>query len=284
MTDLKWTGERLTTYIAQEYGTIEHLHRYALAMNLSKQKTILDIASGEGYGSNLLSNTAEYVYGVDIDLAAVEHARNKYGLSRTNLEFLRGSASDIPLPDSSVDVVVSFETIEHHTEHEKMMKEIRRVLRPSGVLLISSPEKKIYSERDPGNSFHVKELYLNEFKRLLSSYFSNNVYYSQQFVLGSLISSEEQLKSVLSFFNGGFSEIKEGLSESDFFNKIWFNLAICSNDKIEDNLLGNSLFDGVKVLEKKISDLSQELETYKNSTSYKFGRRVVDLLYFFRRR
>ena len=77
------------------------------------------------------------------------------------------------MPDARVDFVVSFETIEHHDQHLQMMMEIRRVLRPDGVLIISSPDKHEYSDV-PGfkNEFHVKELYLSEFVDLLSSHFS----------------------------------------------------------------------------------------------------------------
>ena len=141
--DLEFTGER---YMPSIGGNIllEHMHRYHLAKRYVSGKTVLDIASGEGFGSSVLAQSAERVIGVDISPQTVAHAAATY--PRVNLTFEVGSASAIPLRDQSVDVVVSFETIEHVAEHEQMMSEIRRVLKPGGTLIISTPEKANYSD------------------------------------------------------------------------------------------------------------------------------------------
>jgi ubiquinone/menaquinone biosynthesis C-methylase UbiE len=139
----KWSGERLETFIHNE-NAIEHLHRYALASTYVKDKIVLDIASGEGYGSNLLSVHAAKVTGVDIDAASVKRAMDVY--KKNNLQFKEGSADAIPLADSSVDVIVSFETLEHHDKHEEMFSEIRRVLKQDGLLIMSTPEKRFYND------------------------------------------------------------------------------------------------------------------------------------------
>lgn len=184
------TGER---YMPEIQGDIEleHLHRYLFACRIVADKCVLDIASGEGYGSAMLARSAYKVTGVDISLEAVLHAQAKY--QADNLEYLTGSCTAIPLNDSSVDVVISFETIEHHYEHDAMMKEIKRVLRPGGVLVISSPDKLEYSDK-PGyrNEFHFKELYRDEFKMLLGEYFKNNSMYGQRVVYGSAIFCEDR--------------------------------------------------------------------------------------------
>ena len=92
------------------------------------------------------------------------------------------------LPDQSVDVVVSFETIEHHDQHEAMLREMKRVLGPGGTLIISSPDKHEYSDV-PGyrNPFHVRELYRNEFEDLLGAYFRHVSLAGQRIKAGSLI-------------------------------------------------------------------------------------------------
>lgn len=168
------------------YGAIDHLHRYAVAAQLAKDKDVLDIASGEGYGSNLLCQTAKSVIGVDISSEAVVHARKKY--MNVNLEFRQGSADKIPLQDWSVDIVVSFETIEHHDLHDKMLEEIKRVLRPEGIAIISSPDKLNYSDiPNYSNPFHVKELYKEEFVSLINKYFKYSTFYNQKNISGSLI-------------------------------------------------------------------------------------------------
>jgi len=184
---MEFTGER---FVPELHGDIEleHIHRYLQASEIAEGKMVLDIACGEGYGSAILANKATYVTGVDISSAAIQHAGRTY--QKANLEFKVGSCADIPLPDASVDLVVSFETIEHHDQHHEMMREIKRVLRPSGVLLISSPEKRSYSDQGQSrNPYHVKELYQHEFEQLLQLYFRNTVYFGQRILYGSSIFS-----------------------------------------------------------------------------------------------
>ncbi|WP_157014691.1 glycosyltransferase [Mesorhizobium xinjiangense] len=198
---MQFTGER---YVPELQGEIEleHIHRYLLACQLVKDKSVLDIACGEGYGSAILARHAIQVFGVDISSEAVDHARGKY--SEAGIEFNVGSCSSIPLENNSVDVVVSFETIEHHDEHEQMMSEIKRVLRTDGVLIVSSPDKLEYSEKSGySNPFHVKELYKRDFFELLSRYFKNFDVFGQRILYGSAIISE---RSSSRFVNYDLSE------------------------------------------------------------------------------
>lgn len=184
-------GERFLPDAMSGDIELEHRHRYLLAAALTADKEILDIASGEGYGSAMMARAARHVTGVDISPAAVEHARRKY--ARDNLRFAVGSCAAIPLPDSSVDVAVSFETIEHHTEHEQMLREIRRVLRPNGLLVISSPDKAEYSDKPAyRNPFHVKELYKEEFRALLAAHFHRVRLLGQRVMRGSILLDEQQ--------------------------------------------------------------------------------------------
>jgi len=185
MSNHPFTGER---YVPEVEGEIEleHFHRYALARELARGKRVLDIACGEGYGSDLLASVADSVVGVDIAPEAVDHASRRY--QRSNLKFRVGSCAQIPLAEHTVDLVVSFETLEHHGEHAEMMREIRRVLAPGGLLVISTPDKFEYSETPSSdNPFHAKELYLPEFGELLEAHFRNVLIYGQRIVCGSVI-------------------------------------------------------------------------------------------------
>jgi len=166
---LEFTGERFTPECVREIA-YEHWHRYAWAATLLKGKRVLDAACGEGYGSHLLSAHAERVIGVDLSRAAIDHARSRYAAG--NLQFQSGDVTRLDLPDDSVDVVVSFETLEHLEAQDEMLGEFRRVLRPNGCLLISSPDRKTYSDESGyTNPYHAKELYRDQFEALLGRHF-----------------------------------------------------------------------------------------------------------------
>lgn len=155
---MEFTEER---FFPQIDGNIKykHLHRYALAFELAEGRSVLDIALGEGCGSALLAKRATCVIGVDIDVESVNHAQAQYSYL-TNLKFLLGSCSAIPLADDSIEVVTSFELNEHHDRHEEMMQEIKRVLKADSLLIISSTNRLVYSdEPNYTNPFHGKELY-----------------------------------------------------------------------------------------------------------------------------
>ncbi len=197
---MKFTGER---FLPTETGDIEleHNHRYLIAAEFAAGKIVLDIASGEGYGSALLARHADRVIGVDISEQAVSHAQSRY--QAQNLEYRQGDGTAIPLPDASVDMTVSFETLEHLTEHDELLSEIKRVLKPHGLLIMSSPDKAQYSDsHGTENEFHVRELYRDEFEELLSKNFVNHAIQGQRIVYGSILAAEESTKSpFLSFRN-----------------------------------------------------------------------------------
>lgn len=184
---MEFTGERFVPTLQGDIR-LEHLQRYEWCLPFVAGKNVLDIACGEGYGSHILARSAAAVIGVDISAEAVQHAESKYA-GAESLSFKLGDAAEIPLPDQSVDVVVSFETIEHHVRHHEMMSEIRRVLTPDGLLIISSPNKKIYSDLGGGdhNHFHVKELYFSELDQLLRQYFSGVSYFGQRVTAAALL-------------------------------------------------------------------------------------------------
>jgi ubiquinone/menaquinone biosynthesis C-methylase UbiE len=180
---LPFTGERLTTALSGQ-TEIEHIHRYVLARHLCRGRDVLDVASGEGYGAALLAQTAASVVGVEVAEDAVVHAAASY--KAPNLRFLRSDARSLPLCDATIDIVVSFETIEHFVDHERFLAEIRRVLRPGGLVIISTPDRDIYSPTDqPANPFHVLELTREEFAALLRKHFVNVVSLLQRVMIGS---------------------------------------------------------------------------------------------------
>jgi ubiquinone/menaquinone biosynthesis C-methylase UbiE len=186
MNELEFTGERYLPGVAGEIW-MEHWHRYHFVAPLVAGKRVLDVASGEGYGSALLARTAAHVSGVDISPEAVGHARAAYAGVK-NLEFAAAPCTQLPLADASVDVVVSFETIEHIAGHAAFLAELARVLVPEGLLVMSSPNKLEYSDkRNYANEFHVKELYREELAALLAGHFPHVAWYGQRNSFYSLI-------------------------------------------------------------------------------------------------
>jgi SAM-dependent methyltransferase len=223
---LPWTGERFLPGMRGQIE-LEHVHRYALALALARGKVVADVACGEGYGSALLGSVAQRVFGVDISPEAVAHARMAY--PRDNVEYRVGDCAAIPLPDRSVDLVVSFETIEHHARHAEMLAEFKRILKPDGTLMISSPNKEEYSDIPHyQNPYHVKELYLDEFLALLRAHFRNLRLSGQRVLRGSIVVP----------FDGhadGFQHIpsprRPEAASGDLVRKLYF-LAVASDEAL----------------------------------------------------
>jgi len=229
---LDFTGER---FIPTESGEIryEHMHRYSWAQSLCSGKAVLDIACGEGYGSALLARVAQSVIGVDISQDAVDHASRKYS-GHANLRFAQGRATHIPAHDASFDVVVSFETLEHLAEQEQMLAELRRVLKPTGALVISSPNKKVYSDdRNYVNEFHVKELYFDELEQLLRRHFGATRYFGQRFLTASALLP---LDKPAAQYDALLMEKDQALALTSPFEQNMYFVAVCaaSDDLLPD--------------------------------------------------
>ncbi len=183
------TGERMVPEV-HRHGLIyaEHLIRYQAAQDLVKDKVVLDIASGSGYGTQLLAKHAAKVYGVDIDEDTVEYAKKHYGAE--NIIYKVGDGERIPLEDNSVDVVVTFETIEHIKNYEQFIAEINRVLVPDGLAIVSTPNDLEFAE---GNHYHLHEFTYKELVALLQKSFKNIDSYYQATWKYVAIGSQEQI-------------------------------------------------------------------------------------------
>jgi ubiquinone/menaquinone biosynthesis C-methylase UbiE len=153
----------------------EHVARYRFAKDFVRGQRVLDIACGEGYGAAALAKAgAATLVGIDISADVCDHARRKYGLDARV-----GDAQSIPLPDRSIDVVVSFETIEHVDAPVVFVRECARVLVPEGMLIVSTPNRPVYSSEGKQNPFHRLEFDEREFAQLLHSRFESVRLYSQ---------------------------------------------------------------------------------------------------------
>ncbi len=184
---LEATGERLVPERQRgELVHAEHLARYRYAAQLAGGRRVLDAACGEGYGTAMLSaaGAAEAV-GLDASAEAVAHASERYGL-----EFHQGDVAELPFEDERFELAVSFETIEHVPDPERALAELRRVLAPDGLLVISTPNKARYLD---DNEFHVREFTHEEFVAMLEGIFPAVRTAFQQNWLASAVLDEQGL-------------------------------------------------------------------------------------------
>ena len=150
----------------------EHFSRYAFAARYVAGKRVLDVGCGSGYGAAELARTAESVTGVDISAEAIAYANAHY--AQPNLSFSRHSCVELPWPDAGFEIITAFEVIEHLSNWQALLSEARRLLRPDGLLLVSTPNKLYYADqrRDAGpNPFHEHEFEFGEFQQALLAYF-----------------------------------------------------------------------------------------------------------------
>ncbi len=184
---LPFTGERYTPERALEIAT-EHWHRYAFARALAPGRRVLDAACGEGYGSALVARAGGDVLGLDIGADAVAHARDRYA-AMPGLRFEQADVTALDAwPDASFDLILSFETLEHVQAQESMLDGFARLLAPGGLLLVSTPDKRTYTDlTGEVNPHHVRELYRDEFEALLAARFPARRLYGQKNLFQSVL-------------------------------------------------------------------------------------------------
>lgn len=182
--------ERLDFSGKEKYSAVEatiHLNRYAMARPYVAGKRVLDVASGEGYGSFLLRRWgAESVEGIDVDEQTVETATRLFG--GDGVHYQCHTAEQLPFEDHTFDVVCSFETIEHLDHPELFLQEIRRVLKPGGNIILSCPnDPYYYKPGEPGNPFHKKQYTYFDFKQLVEKYLGQRVRYYLAYALNGFV-------------------------------------------------------------------------------------------------
>jgi O-antigen biosynthesis protein len=148
---------------------------------------VLDAACGTGHGTALLARVADVAVGVDFAPPALERARREHGAVA---EFREGDLRDLPFDDAVFDHALCFEAIAHVREPETVVDELRRVLRPGGLLLISAPNRGVYP---PGNPLHLSEISSLELQALLDARFANVAIYRQQTYFASLLGAASLL-------------------------------------------------------------------------------------------
>ena len=166
---LPLTGERTIPGLAEEnYWFRRHEVVYERLAQRCAERDVLEAGCGEGYGADLLAGVAHRVVGLDYDESAVAHVRARY----PRVDMRHGNLAELPLSDGEVDVVVNFQVIEHLWDQGQFVTECARVLRPGGVLLMSTPNRITFSPGldTPLNPFHTRELNAAELTELLTEH------------------------------------------------------------------------------------------------------------------
>jgi SAM-dependent methyltransferase len=170
--ELILTGERTLPGIREEnYWFQRHLVAYEYLLTLCAGKRVLDLGSGEGYGTDLLATRAAVAVGVDLAPEAIYHARRTY--RRPNLRFVYSDLYDLGLEDASFDIVCSLQVVEHLHKPEIFMREARRVLAPGGLCVLTTPNRLLISpgQDEPVNPFHIIEYDSRQFMDFMRSFY-----------------------------------------------------------------------------------------------------------------
>lgn len=162
---------------ADSIDSVEDVARYRFASRFVSGCNVLDVACGSGYGSRLLlEGGASSVIGADVSSEIIPHVRERVS---SGAKFVIVPVNLLPFRDASFDVVVSLETLEHVRYPITFLSELRRVLIPRGVLVISTPLNNSDGRFRPSNPHHVREYSGSEFREIIQEFFRTFEIYSQ---------------------------------------------------------------------------------------------------------
>jgi len=185
------SGERMIPGFHHE-GVVyaEHIVRYLFAAQFVRDKQVLDVASGVGYGADLLRSAgATRVVALDRSPEAIRYGKKRH--SKFRPAYVLGDVESLPVRSAQFDVVVSFETIEHVLDYRRFLAEVKRSLHHDGLFIVSTPNKGVYVE---GNPFHTKEFAFDEFEEALAGHFRYVKTFSQDDWIASAIFSPEVME------------------------------------------------------------------------------------------
>lgn len=226
---MEFTGERIIPGSVDDDLLNEHLCRYRFAQLLVEDKVVLDVGSGVGYGSKILAEKAGSVLALDVAVEAIRYAGERY--AGENIELVVGDCHQLPLASDSVDVVVSFELIEHLQAQQAHLLEVSRVLKPDGLTVISTPNRIFYShESNQANPFHTREFDFQEFLDLLKSVFSSVQIYFQNHIAGLIVGNPSLYREVTTRLEEEAGNLE---TTSNFF------VAVCTHGREHQPASGN---------------------------------------------
>ena len=156
-----------------ELSVVYEHHKYAYEETLQyvTDKIVLDVGCGTGYGVKICSETAKFVVGLDYDLSAVKYCNDNFATE--NNSFINSNALLLSIVTDSFDVAITFQVIEHISDSLKFIEELKRVVKPSGLIIISTPNVTDSGKRKFGNPFHINEMGYDDLEDLLRKSFES---------------------------------------------------------------------------------------------------------------
>ena len=217
---MEFTGERAIPGQTDPDLMNEHWARYAFAEALVGSKRVLDAGCGVGYGASRLAECAAEVIALDQAIEPLTAGGEEY--SHPRLHFVQGDCTRFPLANDSLDAVVAFEVIEHLAEWRALIEESRRVLKPSGQFIVSTPNRLYYGEsRDEPNPFHAHEFTYDEFREELGRCFPHVMLFVENHA-DALVFVGEEIEGIRS----RLEKANQAPDEAHFF------LAVCSQQPL----------------------------------------------------
>lgn len=258
---MKFTGERIVPNTKEVEPTFqkkmlqEHYTRYLFASQFIKNKQVLDLGCGAGYGSDLMlkHGNPKNIKSIDISSEAIEFAKKHYETKELN--YYISDATKTAFESNSFDVIVCYELIEHLKEPENLIKEISRIIKKDGLLIISTPRKK-NSNR---SNFHVHEFKFEEFKLLLKKYFKESDFLVENNIFASIINKTGNIKGKI---DDSINFDIPGVDNGDYF------IAVCSNTTLPKLPTNIATFNN----DEYILNMEKDIDILRNAENFHLSK------------